>query len=147
MHTHSTHATARAQAGLAVPALGTTHADYFFGDIPCTRALSAQEVDEAYELNTGKVIIETLGEANPLYTPGIVVYQHGPFSGERRPRGVHNAVVMEEVARMAWIARGINPRLQPIDSWLMENIFCVNTGRTPTTGRSKRRAPGLSPSR
>ncbi len=78
----------RAQAGLAIPALGTTHADYFFGDIPCTRALSAQEVDEAYELNTGQVIIETLGEANPLHTPGIVVYQHGPFaSGQRRPRG------------------------------------------------------------
>lgn len=85
MHTHSTHATARAQAGLAIPALGTTHADYFFGDIPCTRALSAQEVDEAYELNTGQVIIETLGEANPLHTPGIVVYQHGPFARAKTP--------------------------------------------------------------
>ena len=124
VHTHSTHATAWAQAGLAIPALGTTHADYFFGDIPCTRALSAQEVDEAYELNTGQVIIETLGEANPLHTPGIVVYQHGPFSwGKDAHEGVHNAVVMEEVARMAWIARGINPQLQPIDSWLMNKHF------------------------
>ena len=123
-HTHSTHATAWAQAGLAIPALGTTHADYFFGDIPCTRALSAQEVDEAYELNTGQVIIETLGEANPLHTPGIVVYQHGPFSwGKDAHEAVHNAVVMEEVARMAWIARGINPQLQPIDSWLMNKHF------------------------
>ncbi|MBC2862248.1 L-ribulose-5-phosphate 4-epimerase [Klebsiella pneumoniae] len=124
VHTHSTHATARAQAGLAIPALGTTHADYFFGDIPCTRALSAQEVDEAYELNTGQVIIETLGEANPLHTPGIVVYQHGPFArGKDAHEAVHNAVVMEEVACMAWIARGINPQLQPIDSWLMNKHF------------------------
>ncbi|CDL21387.1 L-ribulose-5-phosphate 4-epimerase UlaF (L-ascorbate utilization protein F) [Klebsiella pneumoniae IS53] len=124
VHTHSTHATAWAQAGLAIPALGTTHADYFFGDIPCTRALSAQEVDEAYELNTGQVIIETLGEANPLHTPGIVVYQHGPFAwGKDAHEAVHNAVVMEEVARMAWIARGINPQLQPIDSWLMNKHF------------------------
>ncbi len=124
VHTHSTHATAWAQAGLAIPALGTTHADYFFGDIPCTRALSAQEVDEAYELNTGQVIIETLGEANPLHTPGIVVYQHGPFAwGKDAQEAVHNAVVMEEVARMAWIARGINPQLQPIDSWLMNKHF------------------------
>lgn len=124
VHTHSTHATAWAQAGLAIPALGTTHADYFFGDIPCTRALSAQEVDEAYELNTVQVIIETLGEANPLHTPGIVVYQHGPFAwGKDAHEAVHNAVVMEEVARMAWIARGINPQLQPIDSWLMNKHF------------------------
>ncbi|MHA8311384.1 L-ribulose-5-phosphate 4-epimerase [Klebsiella pneumoniae] len=124
VHTHSTHATAWAQAGLAIPALGTTHADYFFGDIPCTRALSAQEVDEAYELNTGQVIIETLGEANPLHTSGIVVYQHGPFAwGKDAHEAVHNAVVMEEVARMAWIARGINPQLQPIDSWLMNKHF------------------------
>lgn len=124
VHTHSTHATAWAQAGLAIPALGTTHADYFFGDIPCTRALSAQEVDEAYELNTGQVIIETLGEANPLHTPGIVVYQHGPFAwGKDAHEAVHNAVVMEEVARMAWIARGITPQLQPIDSWLMNKHF------------------------
>ena len=124
VHTHSTHATAWAQAGLAIPALGTTHADYFFGDIPCTRALSAQEVDEAYELNTGQVMIEALGEANPLHTPGIVVYQHGPFAwGKDAHEAVPNAVVMEEVARMAWIARGINPQLQPIDSWLMNKHF------------------------
>ncbi|WLP19743.1 L-ribulose-5-phosphate 4-epimerase [Raoultella ornithinolytica] len=129
VHTHSTHATAWAQAGLAIPglaipALGTTHADYFFGDIPCTRALSPREVEEAYELNTGLVIIETLGEIDPLLTPGIVVYQHGPFTwGKDAHDAVHNAVVMEEVARMAWIARGINPLLKPIDSWLMDKHF------------------------
>ncbi|MCJ8721710.1 L-ribulose-5-phosphate 4-epimerase UlaF, partial [Escherichia coli] len=99
VHTHSTHATAWAQAGLAIPALGTTHADYFFGDIPCTRGLSEEEVQGEYELNTGKVIIETLGDAEPLHTPGIVVYQHGPFAwGKDAHDAVHNAVVMEEVA-------------------------------------------------
>lgn len=138
VHTHSTHATAWAQAGLAIPALGTTHADYFFGDIPCTRALSAQEVDEAYELNTGQVIIETLGEANPLHTPGIVVYQHGPFAwGKDAHEAVHNAVVMEEVARMAWIAHGINPQLQPIDSWLMNKHFQRKHGPNAYYGQSR----------
>ena len=129
VHTHATHATAWAQAGLAIPALGTTHADYFFGDIPCTRALSPREVEEAYELNTGLVIIETLGEIDPLLTPGIVVYQHGPFTwGKDAHDAVHNAVVMEEVARMAWIARGINPLLKPIDSWLMDKHFMRKHG-------------------
>lgn len=124
VHTHSTHATAWAQAGLSIPALGTTHADYFFGDIRCTRALTCEEVQGEYELNTGNVIVETLGNGNPLHTPGIVVYQHGPFAwGKTAEDAVHNAVVMEEVARMAWIARGINPLLQPIDSYLMNKHF------------------------
>jgi L-ribulose-5-phosphate 4-epimerase len=129
VHTHSTHATAWAQAGLAIPALGTTHADYFFGDIPCTRALTQAEVEGEYELNTGRVIIETLGETEPLHTPGIVVYQHGPFSwGKDAHDAVHNAVVMEEVARMAWIARGINPQLQGIDDYLMNKHFMRKHG-------------------
>lgn len=129
VHTHSTHATAWAQAGQAIPALGTTHADYFFGDIPCTRALREDEVLGAYERNTGNVIIETLGECEPLHTPGIVVHQHGPFAwGKDAHDAVHNAVVLEEVARMAWIARGINPRLQPIDSYLMRKHFMRKHG-------------------
>lgn len=129
VHTHSTHATAWAQAGLSIPALGTTHADYFFGDIPCTRALTAVEVAGEYELNTGKVIVETLGDTNPLHTPGIVVYQHGPFSwGKDAVDAVHNAVVMEEVAKMAWIACGINPRLRHIDGYLMDKHFSRKHG-------------------
>lgn len=129
VHTHSTHATAWAQAGLPIPALGTTHADYFYGDIPCTRGLSAEEVAEAYELNTGKVIVETLGDVEPLHTPGVGVYQHGPFAwGRDAADAVHNAVVMEEVARMAWIARGINPQLKPIDGWLMDKHFMRKHG-------------------
>ena len=129
VHTHSTHATAWAQAGLSIPALGTTHADYFFGDIPCTRALTEAEVQGEYELNTGNVIIETLGAREPLHTPGIVVYQHGPFSwGKDAHDAVHNAVVMEEVAKMAWIARGINPQLHPIDSYLMNKHYLRKHG-------------------
>lgn len=129
VHTHSTHATAWAQAGLSIPALGTTHADYFFGDIPCTRPLTAAEVAGEYELNTGKVIVETLGDTNPLHTPGIVVYQHGPFSwGKDAVDAVHNAVVMEEVAKMAWIACGINPRLRHIDGYLMDKHFSRKHG-------------------
>ncbi|WP_312458151.1 L-ribulose-5-phosphate 4-epimerase [Pseudescherichia sp.] len=129
VHTHSTHATAWAQAGLAIPALGTTHADYFLGDIPCTRALTEEEVQSEYELNTGKVIIETLKEGDPLHTPGMVVYQHGPFAwGKSAHDAVHNAVVMEEVARMAWIARGINPDLKSIDDYLMAKHFMRKHG-------------------
>lgn len=129
VHTHSTHATAWAQAGLAIPALGTTHADYFLGDIPCTRALTEEEVQGEYELNTGRVIIETLKEGEPLHTPGVVVYQHGPFAwGKNAHDAVHNAVVMEEVARMAWIARGINPGLKPIDDYLMAKHFMRKHG-------------------
>ncbi|WP_371974235.1 L-ribulose-5-phosphate 4-epimerase [Lelliottia nimipressuralis] len=129
VHTHSTHATAWAQAGLAIPALGTTHADYFFGDIPCTRPLTEAEVQGEYELNTGKVIIETIGECEPLHTPGIVVWQHGPFAwGKNAHEAVHNAVVLEEVAKMAWIARGINPQLQPIDRYLMNKHYLRKHG-------------------
>lgn len=129
VHTHSTHATAWAQAGLAIPALGTTHADYFFGDIPCTRPLTEAEVQGEYELNTGKVIIETIGECEPLHTPGIVVWQHGPFAwGKNAHEAVHSAVVLEEVAKMAWIARGINPQLQPIDRYLMNKHYLRKHG-------------------
>jgi L-ribulose-5-phosphate 4-epimerase len=129
VHTHSTHATAWAQAGLAIPALGTTHADYFFGDIPCTRPLTEAEVQGEYELNTGKVIIETIGECEPLHTPGIVVWQHGPFAwGKNAHEAVHNAVVLEEVAKMAWIARGINQQLQPIDRYLMNKHYLRKHG-------------------
>lgn len=102
-HTHSTNAVAFAQAGMKIPALGTTHADYFYGDIPCTRELSKEEVMEAYELNTGKVIIETIEKMNydPMAIPGIVVKNHGPFAwGSSPANAVYNAVVMENVAEM-----------------------------------------------
>lgn len=112
-HTHSTHAVAFAQAGLLIPALGTTHADYFYGAIPCTRPLTQQEVEEAYELNTGKVIVETVKQGNyePLSIPGIVVCNHGPFSwGKDAESSVYHAVVMERVAEMALKTLALNPQ-------------------------------------
>lgn len=103
VHTHSTNAVAFAQAGMDISALGTTHADYFYGDIPCTRELTPEEVEDAYETNTGKVIIETVEERNidPLAIPGIVVKNHGPFAWGKNPaNAVYNAVVLEKVAEM-----------------------------------------------
>ena len=103
VHTHSVNAVAFAQAGKAIPALGTTHADYFYGDIPCTRELTEEEVNNYYELNTGKVIVETIENMNidPMAIPGILVKNHGPFAWGISPaNAVHNAVVMEKVAEM-----------------------------------------------
>jgi len=102
-HTHSTNAVAFAQAGLDISALGTTHADYFYGSIPCTRELSQQEVEEAYEVNTGKVIVETLKDRSidPIAVPGIVVKNHGPFSwGKDAAASVYHAVIMEAISEM-----------------------------------------------
>lgn len=100
-HTHSTNAVAFAQAGMDIPALGTTHADYFYGDIPCTRALNKLEVESDYELNTGKVIIETINENNVMGIPGVVVKNHGPFTwGKDAANSVYNAVVMEKIAEI-----------------------------------------------
>lgn len=112
VHTHSVNAVAFAQAGLPIPALGTTHADYFYGDIPCTRELSQEEVGKAYELNTGKVIIETLDSLNinPMAVPGIVVKNHGPFAWGTNPaNAVYNAVVMEKIAEMDLKTLMLNP--------------------------------------
>ena len=111
-HTHSAKAVAFAQAGMDIPALGTTHADYFYGAIPCTRALTEKEVMDAYELNTGKVIAETILQKDyePLSIPAIVVKNHGPFTwGETPAKSVYNAVVLEEVAGMAINTLALNP--------------------------------------
>lgn len=103
VHTHSTNAAAFVQAGMSIPALGTTHADYFYGDIPCTRELTEQEVMDSYEANIGKVIIECIKEMDydPMAIPGIVVKKHGPFAWGKSPaNAVYNAVVMEKIAEM-----------------------------------------------
>ncbi len=103
VHTHSTWATSWAQAKRPIPAYGTTHADYFCGEIPCTRPLTREEVEEQYELNTGMVIVETFKDLDPKAVPGVLVSQHGPFSwGKDEHDAVHNARVMEEVAKMAY---------------------------------------------
>ena len=103
VHTHSPWATSWAQAGRSIPCYGTTHADYFFGDIPCARSLTADEINGEYEKNTGIVIAETFEGKNPTYVPGVLCTNHGPFSwGADAAEAVHNAVVMEEVAKMAY---------------------------------------------
>ncbi|SCX28328.1 L-ribulose-5-phosphate 4-epimerase [Ruminococcaceae bacterium P7] len=112
-HTHSVNAVAFAQAGLPVPALGTTHADYFYGDIPCTRELTEQEVNEAYEANTGKVIVETLNQMDNdiMAIPAILVKNHGPFTwGKNAAESVYHAVVLETVAEMAMKTMQLNPK-------------------------------------
>ncbi len=110
VHTHSTHATAWAQAGLSIPIVGTTHADYFANDIPCTRDMTKAEVTGAYEKETGSVIIEAFNGINPLHIPGVIVKNHGPFTwGKNAHEAVHNSVVLEEVAKMAFIAKSVNP--------------------------------------
>lgn len=111
-HTHSVYAVAFAQAGRAIPALGTTHADYFYGDVPCTRGLTESEVQEAYEVNTGKVIVETVQQAgyDPMDIPGIVVKNHGPFTWGADPAdSVYHAVVLEKVAEMDLKTLALNP--------------------------------------
>ena len=112
-HTHSINAVAFAQAGLDIPALGTTHADYFYGPIPCTRELSQREVEEAYEVNTGKVIVECFKERSidPMAVPGVVVKNHGPFSwGKDAADSVYHAVVMDVVAEMNLKTLLLNPK-------------------------------------
>jgi L-ribulose-5-phosphate 4-epimerase len=124
VHTHSRWATIFAQAKRAIPALGTTHADYFYGEIPCTRELTSNEINGTYELETGNVIVETIGTHDPLHCPGIVVASHGPFSwGKDAKDAVMHAVVMEEVAMMAWHAMMMNPSLVKADQVLLDKHF------------------------
>jgi L-ribulose-5-phosphate 4-epimerase len=113
VHTHSTYATSWAQAGTAIPNIGTTHADYFSQEIPCTRKMTEDEIFGNYEKDTGKVIIETFGKIKPNEVPGVLVNNHGPFSwGQNVHDAVHNAVVMEQVAKMASISYAVNPKLK-----------------------------------
>ncbi len=113
VHTHSTYATAWAQAGTDLPNIGTTHADYFAQDIPCTRKMNEDEVFGEYERDTGKVIVERFNGIKPMEVPGVLVQNHGPFSwGKDAHDAVHNAVVMEQVAKMASISLSVNPTLK-----------------------------------
>lgn len=112
VHTHSTHAVVFAQAGMEIPPLGTTHADYFYGAVPVSRSLTRDEVQEAYEKNTGRVIVETVKEMGkpPLAVPGVLVRNHGPFTWGKDPEeAVYHSVVLEEIAEMAWKTLQINP--------------------------------------
>lgn len=123
VHTHSTYATAWAQAGIDLPNIGTTHADYFHNAIPCTDDMTAEEVNGDYELETGNVIVKRFEGINPMHTPGVLVKNHGPFAWGKNPHdAVHNAVVMEQVAKMAAIAYQINPGLT-MNQLLVEKHF------------------------
>ena len=124
VHTHSPWATSWAQAGRSIPCYGTTHADYFYGEIPCARSLTKEEIEEAYEKNTGLVIIETFKDKNPVYVPGVLCTNHGPFTwGADAAEAVHNAVVLEEVAKMAYRCEHLNPEAKPAPQYLQDKHF------------------------
>lgn len=138
VHTHSPNATSWAQAGRPIPALGTTHADYFYGEIPCTRTLTEDEVERGYELGTGNVIIETFEKMglDPGAMPGILLSGHAPFSwGEDADQAIHNAVVLEEVAKMAMNTFVLNPHVQPIDQYLLDKHYLRKHGANAYYGQ------------
>jgi L-ribulose-5-phosphate 4-epimerase len=129
VHTHSRWATVWAQACRGIPALGTTHADYFYGEIPCTRKLTNEEINGKYEEQTGNIIIETFQDNNAIYVPGVLVSNHGPFCWGKDPQeAVHNAVVLEEVAMMAYHAFFLRPDLKQIDKTLLDRHFLRKHG-------------------
>jgi len=137
VHTHSTYATAWAQAGKDIPNIGTTHADYFHNDIPCTADMTEDEVKGEYERETGNVIVKRLEKINPVHTPGVLVKNHGPFSwGKDATEAVHNAVVMEQVAKMASIALSVNPNLT-MNPLLIEKHFSRKHGPNAYYGQKK----------
>lgn len=139
VHTHSTYATAWAQAGKDLPNIGTTHADYFHNAIPCTDDMTAAQVQGDYELETGNVIVDRFirEHINPVHTPGVLVKNHGPFSWGKNPdEAVHNAVVMEQVAKMAFVAYSVNPGLT-MNPLLVEKHFSRKHGPNAYYGQKK----------
>ena len=134
--THSRWATTFAQAGLDIPAMGTTHGDYFYGDIPCTRKMTPQEIAGEYEKETGRVIIETFAGKSPADIPGVTVHSHGPFAwGRDAMDAVHNAVVMEEVAFMDWHAMMINPAAGRMQQELLDKHYLRKHGKNAYYGQ------------
>lgn len=137
VHTHSTYATAWAQAGLDIPNIGTTHADYFHDDVPCTADMTAAEVHGEYEKETGNVIVRRFEGLNPVHTPGVLVKNHGPFTwGKDAAEAVHNAVVLEQVAKMASISYALNPQLT-MSKLLIEKHFSRKHGPNAYYGQKK----------
>ncbi|MCM1521256.1 MAG: L-ribulose-5-phosphate 4-epimerase [Muribaculaceae bacterium] len=137
VHTHSTYATAWAQAGIDLPNIGTTHADYFHNAIPCTPDMTTTEVEGNYELETGNVIVARFSGLNPIHTPGVLVKNHGPFTWGKTPQeAVHNAVVLEQVAKMASISFAINPSLT-MNPLLIEKHFNRKHGPGAYYGQKK----------
>ncbi len=138
VHTHSRWATSFAQAGQGIPAYGTTQGDYFYGEIPCTRKMTPKEIAGAYERETGNVIIETFGTRaiDPDQVPAVLVNSHGPFTWGTDPHNaVHNAVVLEEVAFMAFHARALEPNLQPMQQELLDKHYLRKHGANAYYGQ------------
>ena len=137
VHTHSRWATAFAQAGKPIPAMGTTQADYFYGDIPCTRPMTEEEIRGEYEKETGRVIVKTFADLDPAAIPGVLVYSHGPFAWGTDPlNAVHNAVVMEEVAFTDWHTMVLDPTLGPMQAALLEKHYLRKHGANAYYGQT-----------
>ncbi|MBE3030788.1 L-ribulose-5-phosphate 4-epimerase [Sneathia vaginalis] len=135
VHTHSTYATSFAQAGRNIPCYGTTHADSIYGDIPCSRNLTEEEINEAYEKNTGKVIIETFEKLDYMATPTILCKNHGSFSwGENAKKAVYNAVVLEEVAKMAILTEMINKDVKEAPKCIQDKHYNRKHGKNAYYG-------------
>ncbi len=136
VHTHSSYATSWAQACRSITAYGTTHADYFYGDIPCTRELSKAEIENEYEKNTGKVIIETFENLDEDAMPGVLVANHGPFTWGTDPsNAVHNAVVLDEVAKMAMRCEKINPNITRMSKYILDKHYSRKHGANAYYGQ------------
>jgi L-ribulose-5-phosphate 4-epimerase len=129
VHTHSLYATAWAQAQRKIPSYGTTQADYWYGEVPCTRLMTPREIKSEYEKNTGTVIIETFKKLNPLEHPAVLVASHGPFTWGKTPAdAVHNASVLEFIARLASETLRLNPKTKPMQSHLLDKHFLRKHG-------------------
>jgi L-ribulose-5-phosphate 4-epimerase len=138
-HVHSTYATAFAQAGLPIKALGTTHADYFYGDVMCARVLTKDELEEDYEKNTGVLIVESFKNKNISSNPGILLEGHGVFTfGKSADESVHNAVVLEEVAKMNYITTTLNPKVSSIPQHLLDKHYLRKHGKNAYYGQGKK---------
>lgn len=138
VHTHSRWATVFAQSGRGIPALGTTHGDYFYGEIPCTRKMTPEEIAGRYELETGNVIIETFKDKSPDDIPSVLVHSHGPFCWGTDPmNAVHNAVVLEELAFMAWHNLMMNPEIPPMQQELLDKHYLRKHGANAYYGQKK----------
>ncbi len=138
VHTHSSYATSWAQAGRSIPCYGTTHADYMYGEIPCLRCLTKEEIDGAYEENTGRLIVDAYRELGKdiMAVPAVLCKNHGPFAwGKDAHEAVHNAVVLEEVAKMAYRAETINPRIQPAPQELQDKHYYRKHGANAYYGQ------------
>lgn len=138
VHTHSSYATSWAQAGRSIPCYGTTHADYMYGEIPCARCLNPQEIEEAYEENTGHLIVNTFRELGKdvMAVPAVLCKNHGPFAwGKDAGEAVHNAVVLEEVAKMAYRTELINPNVMPAPQELQDKHYYRKHGANAYYGQ------------